>query len=210
MADAMYRWQSSQGDGRPRRLQYSLRALLVLMTFCCVALSLLSYVPIPLWVLPMLGVLAWSALVVGHGRAALATAAGYRKRRPDHHSPWLLARRRGALLLASLAAIGPVVTFLLFLVAFSCAGLNVDQLAELGLFVDRLIGFDALGGRGVWAGVWLALVYANLASVLLIVVSYSAYWRSRTDLALFVMRLFGLMSSLIATCAALVCYLSGY
>jgi hypothetical protein len=209
MTESMRHGQTSELDDRPRRLQYSLRALLVLMTFCCVALSLLSYVSIPLWVLPMLGILAWSAVVVGHGKAALATAAAYRKRRPEN-SPWLSVRRRGSVLLASLAAIGPVVTFLLFLVAFTCAGLAVDQLAEIGLSVDRFTGFDALGGRGAWAGTWLALAYANLASILLNVVSYSIYWRSRTDPALFAMRLFGLMSSSIATCAALVCCLSGY
>ena len=55
---------------------------------------------------------------------------------------------------------------------------------------------------------WLALTYAGLVSILLNVASYSVYWRSRTDLGLFAVRLFGLMSSSIATCAALVCYLS--
>jgi hypothetical protein len=208
MTKAMGYGRSLEVDDRPGRLQYSLRALLVLMTFCCLALSLLSYVSIPLWVLPMLGILAWSALVVGHGRAALATATSYRKRRPSG-SPWLPARRRAAVLLASLAAIGPVITLLLFIGAFSCAGLDIDHLSEIGLVVNEFTGSDALGSRGVWATSWLALAYANLASILLNVVSYSIYWRSRTDLAMFAMRLFGLMSSSSATCAALVCYLSG-
>ena len=114
------------------------------------------------------------------------------------------------MLLASLAAIGPVITFLVFSAALSCAGLEVDHLGEIGPVVDELTGTDALGSGGVWAGTWLALVYVNLVSALLNVVSYSVYWRSRTDLALFAMRLFGLMSSSIATCAALVCYLSGF
>jgi hypothetical protein len=199
--------QSAEDDDRPRRLQYSLRALLALMTFSCIALSLLRYVSIPLWVLPLLGILAWSGLVVAHGKAALA--AGYRKRRADD-SPWLSGRRRSAVLLASLAAMGPVITFLLFTVTLSYAGLDVGQFGDIGLLVDKLTGSDALGSRSAWGGAWLVLAYVNLASVLLNVVSLSVYWRSRTDLALFAVRVFGLMSSSIATCAALVCYLNGY
>ena len=102
----------------------------------------------------------------------------------------------------------PVITFLLFVGAFSCAGLDIEHLTRIGVVVDEITGSDALGSRGVWADAWLALVYANLASSLLNVVSYVVYWRSRTELALFVLRLLGLMNSATATCVALVCYLS--
>jgi hypothetical protein len=137
----------------------------------------------------------------------LAAAANYRERSPDQ-SPWSAARRRWAVLFAVLAAFGPVITFLVFVAALSCAGLDVDHLSQVRLFVDEITGTDAIGARGAWATAWLALTYAGLVSILLNVASFSVYWRSRTDLGMFAVRLFGLMSSSIATCAALVCYLS--
>jgi hypothetical protein len=209
MTKTMGYGQSAEFDERPGRWQYSLRALLLLMTFCCLALSLLAYVSIPLWILPVLGILAWSGLVVAHGMAALATARSYRKRRRDN-SPWLSARRRGAVFLASPAAVGPVITFLLFVGAFSGAGLDADHLRDVSLFVDRFTRSDTLGSPGVWAVTWLTLVYVNVTSVFLNVLSCAIYWRARTDLPLLAMRLFGLAGSMIATGAALACYFSDW
>ena len=150
MTQAMHCGRPCEDDDRPRRLQYSLRTLLFVMTVCCIALSLLRNVSIPLWVLPLLGILAWSGLVVAYGRAALVTAANYRER-PADHSSWLSARRRWAVLFAALAACGPVITFLLVVAAFSCAGLDVDYLSQVRLFVDEITGTDAIGARGAWA-----------------------------------------------------------
>ena len=197
----------SEDDDRPKRLQYSLRTLLLLMTLCCVALSVLRNVSVPLWVLPLLGILAWSALVVAYGRAALVTATSYRERRAEH-LPGPSARRRWAVLFATLGAFGPVITFLLFVAVFSFAGLDVERLGMARLAVNEFTGTNALNTRGAWAIAWLALTYANLVSILLNVASYSVYWRSRTDMGLFALRLFGLMSSSVATCAALVCLLN--
>jgi len=199
-----YRQHSDEGEP-PRRLQFSLRSLVILMTFCCVALSLLSYASFPPFALHVLVVLAWSGLVVGQGGSALAAASGYRRRGPNEES-WLRARRRWAVFLASVAAVGPTITFLLFAVASYCRGSRVDQ---IDWWLAEIRASAELGSRGVFFSVWLALLCLDSASALLNAMSCAFYFRPRHDFPLLLMRVFGLLSSLIATLAALGFYAEG-
>jgi hypothetical protein len=179
----MTRYASPSLDEPAGRLQYSLRSLLLVTTFCCVALSLLQCVSFPPWGLGMLAVLAWSGLVAGQGGAALAAAAGYR-RRERQDDVWLPIRRRWAVFLAALGAAAPVAT------------LDVDQLG--GRF-NPIHGSTESGWRDAWQGVWMALVVLNPASALLNAISCSCYFRPWHDLPLLLVRVFGLLNSLTAT-----------
>jgi len=188
----MTRYASSNPEEAAYRLQYSLRSLLVVMTFCCLGLALLRHLAFPEWALGALAVLAWSGVVAGQGGAALAAAAGYR-RRGREAGFWPSLRRRGAVYLAAAGAVGPVATFLLFVVVFAGAGLELDRCFHL------IRGSAEHGWQGAWPGIWTALFSLNLAGVLLNAISCPCYFRPRQDVALLLVRAFGLLSALAAT-----------
>ena len=195
--------RQSPHDGRPpTRLQFSLRSLLIVMTFCCLGLSLLSYLSFPPVALQVLGVVAWAGLVVGQGASALAAGADYRRRRP-HNSSWLRVRRRWAVWLASLAAVGPTITLLLFVVVFCCSGYDVDRIDR---WFDEISGSAELGSRGFWFNTWMALALLNSGSALLSPISCAFYFRPSRDFALLLVRVFGLLSALVATSITLAFY----
>ena len=187
---------------RPRRLQYSLRGMLAVMTLCCVGLSLLSYLPVPLFVLPVLGVAAWSGLVVGQGVSALAAAADDRRGSWDASRRWW-SRRRWAVLLASMGAVVPAITLLVFVGVFSFSGSG-------GVWIERCLalvhGTTELGSRGTRGQMWLVLLLLNLGSGLVNLTTFTFYARPGEDFSLLVMRVFGVLNSMTAAAAAAVLY----
>ena len=196
---------ASPSPGEPAgRLQYSLRSLLLVMTFCCLGLALLRHLAFPEWALGALAVLAWSGVVAGQGGAALA-AAGYRRRRREADF-WLSLRRRWAVYLAAAGAVGPVATFLLFVVVFAGAGLDVDRLDRC---FHLIRGSAEHGWRGAWPGIWTALFFLNPAAVFLNAISCPCYFRPRQDFPLLLVRAFGLLSSLAATGVTWAFYAAG-
>jgi hypothetical protein len=172
-----------------------LRSLLVVMTFSCLALSLVRHLSFPKEAVGALAVLGWSGLVAGQGISALAAAGKYRLRgRDSDFWPWL--RRRSAVFLVAAGAVAPVITFLLFVVAFTCVGLDVERLdEELAELRDVTWG----GWPLAWLRVWTWLLYLNPASALLIAISGLSYFRPSQNVAFLLVRLFGLLSALTAT-----------
>jgi hypothetical protein len=191
----MRRQRSSKVDRHAGRLQYSLRSLLVVMTFCCLGLSLVQHLSFPKWFGGVLAVLAWSCLVAGEGVSALAAASGYRlRRREEEFWPWL--RRRSAVFLTAVGAVGPATTFLLFVVAFSCAGLDVERLDE---YLAQIRDVPWGGWRTAGFRIWMTLLFLNPASALLNAISWLSYFRPWQDFSFLLVRVFGLLSSLAAT-----------
>lgn len=201
----MTRHASSNRRGPAGRFQFSLRSLLALMTFCCLALALLRYLAFPEWALGVLAVLAWSGAVTGQGGAALTAAAGFR-RRGREPGFWPSLRRRWAVYLAAAGAVGPVATFLLFVVVFAGAGFDLDRLSRCFHLVH---GSAEHGWHGPWPAIWTALFFLNPASVFLNAVSYPCYFRPRHDLALLLVRAFGLLNGLAATGVTWAFYATG-
>ncbi|HUT93222.1 MAG TPA: hypothetical protein VMY37_27405 [Thermoguttaceae bacterium] len=191
----MTRYASRSPEEPAGRFQYSLRSLLLVTTFCCLGLALLRHLAFPEWALGALAVLAWSGVVAGQGGAALAAAAGYRRRRREADF-WLSLRRRWAVYLAAAGAVGPVATFLLFVVVFAGAGLDADRLDRC---FDPFRGSAEHGWRSAWPGIWTALLFLNPAGVLLNAISCPCYFRPRQDVALLLVRALGLLNSLAAT-----------
>jgi len=191
----MTRHASSNRRGPAGRLQFSLRSLLAVMTFCCLALALLRYLAFPEWAVGSLAVLAWSGVVAGQGGAALTAAAGYR-RRGREPGYWPSRRRRWAVYLAAAGAVGPVATFLLFVVVFAGAGLELDRLDRCFHLVH---GSAEHGWHGAWPAIWSALFFLNPAGVFLNAVSCPCYFRPRHDVALLLVRALGLLNALAAT-----------
>lgn len=146
--------------------------------------------------------MVWAGLVVGQGASALAAAADYRRRRP-HTSYWLRVRRRWAVWLASLAAVGPAVTLLLFVGVFCCSGYDVGRID--GWF-DEITDSAEFGSRGFWFNTWMALVILNPGSALLSPISCAFYFRPNRELALLLVQVLGLLSALVATSVTLAFY----
>lgn len=191
----MTRRASSNRRGPAGRFQFSLRSLLALMTFCCLALALLRYLAFPEWALGSLAVLAWSGVVAGQGGAALTAAAGCRQRAREP-GLWPSLGRRWAVYLAAAGAVGPVATFLLFVVVFAGAGFELDR---LGRCFHLVRGSAEHGWQGAWPGIWTILFFLNPAGVFLNAVSCPCYFRPRQNFALLLVRAFGFLNALAAT-----------
>jgi len=134
-------------------------------------------------------------VVAGQGGAALTAAAGYR-RRGREPGYWPSRRRRWAVYLAAAGAVGPVATFLLFVVVFAGAGLELDRLDRCFHLVH---GSAEHGWHGAWPAIWSALFFLNPAGVFLNAVSCPCYFRPRHDVALLLVRALGLLNALAAT-----------
>ncbi len=206
----MHQPQRLGTDDQPRPLQYSLRSILILMTGACVLLSLRPYVSVPRGVLDVLGILGWSAVVACQGVCALAAWSRYRTSTAGR-ARWSSRGHQAAVVLASLAAIAPVITLLLCLLIFYAGDFNIAKISNS--FPSRALGSGAaplrLGGPAAlappptWVAIWYGMFFLNPASVLLILITCMFYFRPGRDFPFFSMRMFGLISAWIATAVAI-------